>query len=299
VASLAPVPPPDLAPPDEHPGTVDPAYRARRDRIAAVAAHYQPGDPLPEVAYTAEEDEVWRLVSSELRDRHERLASAAYREGVATLDLPRDRVPQLAEVSARLGASTGFALQPVPGLVPTRTFYGALADRRFLSTQYVRHPSVPLYTPEPDVIHEVIGHANGLASPALADLYQAAGAASRRATTDAALEFFSRVFWFTIEFGVVWEGGELRTYGAGILSSVGELDAFRGAARRPFDIPAMGRQDYDITHFQPVLFAAPSFATVVDELGAFFEAYDDDAYERLSQGAAGGTTPPPSRGHRR
>ena len=116
----------------------------------------------------------------------------------------------------------------MPGLVPTRTFYGSLAERRFLSTQYVRHPSVPLYTPEPDIVHEVIGHANMLASPVFADLYELAGQASRRAESPEALEFFSRVFWFSVEFGVVWEGGELRTYGAGILSSFGELDAFRG-----------------------------------------------------------------------
>ena len=135
----------------------------------------------------------------------------------------------------------------MPGLVPTRTFYGALAERRFLSTQYIRHHSVPFYTPEPDIVHELVGHANMLASPMFAALYQAAGCASRRATTDAALEFFSRVFWFTLEFGVVWEDGELRTYGAGLLSSFGELEAFRDAETRPLDIVAMGTLDYDIT----------------------------------------------------
>ena len=115
----------------------------------------------------------------------------------------------------------------------------------------MRHPSVPLYTPEPDIIHEVIGHANFLASQRMADLYQAAGQASRRTETDAGLDFFSRVFWFSIEFGVLWEGGELRTYGSGILSSSGELDRFREAEIRPFDLRAMGTQPYDITVYQP------------------------------------------------
>ena len=91
-------------------------------------------------------------------------------------------------------------------MVPPRVFYGALAERAFLSTQYIRHHSVPYYTPEPDIVHEIIGHANMLASPLFADLYQAAGGASVRASSDAAHEFFSRVFWFTLEFGVVFEG---------------------------------------------------------------------------------------------
>jgi phenylalanine-4-hydroxylase len=115
----------------------------------------------------------------------------------------------------------------------------------------------------------------------MADLYQAAGQASRRTETEAALDFFSRVFWFSIEFGVVWEGSELRTYGSGILSSFGELDHFRAAEIRPFDLRAMGTQPYDITVYQPVLFAARSFDHAVDELLGFFTTYDDDAYRRL------------------
>jgi len=268
--------------PVDHPGFSDPEYRARRSTIAAVGAAYRTGEPIPEVDYSPEEDAVWRLVSTELAAKHQRYACRAYLDGAARLGLRADRVPQLAEVSARLDQLTGFRLEPVPGLVPTRTFYGALADRHFLSSQYIRHHSVPFYTPEPDVIHEVIGHANGLADGGLADLYQAAGLASRRAVTDAAHDFFSRVFWFTLEFGVAWEDGELRTYGAGLLSSYGELDAFRSAERRPFDLLAMGTTSYDITKYQPVLFAASSLSEVVDRLGAFFSSYDDDAYERLT-----------------
>jgi phenylalanine-4-hydroxylase len=271
-----------IALPDDHPGVSDARYRARRDIIAAIGAAYESGQPIPDVPYTEQEDAVWRLVSAELATKHERLAVRAYLDGAARLDLRRDRVPQLAEVSDDLHALTGFRIEPVPGLVPARTFYGALADRRFLSSQYIRHHSVPFYTPEPDVIHEVIGHANGLANAELADLYEAAGGASRRSTTDAAHEFFSRVFWFTMEFGVAWEGDELRTYGAGILSSFGELDVFRAAEIRPFDIVAMGTQQYDITQYQPVLFAGSTFAEVVDHLGEFFVTFDDEAYQRLT-----------------
>ena len=261
--------------PKDHPGATDPAYRRRRAAIAAVGEAYRAGEPIPDVEYSPEEDEVWAVVSAELAGKHRRLACAEYLEGAARLTLPADRVPQLREVDERVAALTGFRIQPVPGLVPSRDFYGALAGRTFLSTQYIRHHSVPFYTPEPDIVHEIIGHANMLAAPRFADLYEQAGRASQRATTDDALAFFSKVFWFTLEFGVLWEGGELRTYGAGLLSSYGEIEAFRDAEIRDWDLRAMGTTDYDITTYQPVLFAAPSFDFVVANLGEFFRTFDD------------------------
>ena len=141
---------------------------------------------------------------------------------------------------------------------------------------------MPFYTPEPDVVHEVIGHANMLANPQLADLCQLAGEASSRAESEGALEYFSRVFWFSLEFGVLWEEGELRTYGAGLLSSCAEIQLFEKAEIHPFDLAAMGTTDYDITRYQPLLFAAMSFDHAYDELSAFFSTYDEDAYQRLT-----------------
>src|SRR5690606_37948513 len=201
-------------------------------------------------------------------------ACRAYLEGAAAVTLPTERVPQLREVDATVHALSGFHIEPVPGLVPTREFYGALADRVFLSTQYIRHHSVPFYTPEPDIVHEIIGHANMLGNPVFADLYEAAGAASRRAETDEALDFFSRVFWFTVELGGGRGDGGLKAYGAGLLSADGELEVFRDADIRPWDIRAMGTLDYDIARYQPILFAAESFDRMVDDLGSFFEGYD-------------------------
>lgn len=263
---------PSIDLPTDHPGVHDAEYLKRRGTIAALSAASTQGPP-PHIDYTAVEDDVWRTVSSALAELHEQLAVGEYLRGAEALGLPRDRVPQLADVSERLSSLTGWTLAAVPGLVPIRTFYGSLADRRFLSTQYVRHQSVPFYTPEPDIIHEVVGHANALASPRFAALYEAAGAASRRATTDAALERFSRVFWFTIEFGVAVEADELRTYGAGLLSSYGEMQAFRQATMRPFDIEAMAATSYDITTFQDVLFRAPSFEVAEEQLLDFFRSF--------------------------
>jgi phenylalanine-4-hydroxylase len=269
----APIAPSRFELPEDHPGFSDPAYRARRARIAEVAAAYHGGDLIPDVTYTAEEDEVWRIVSAELAGKHRHSACAEYLAGADRLLLPTARVPQLREVDDRVHGLTGFHINPVPGLVPTRTFYGALAARRFLSTQYIRHHSVPFYTPEPDIIHEIIGHANMLATSVFADLYQVAGRASRRATTDAALDAFSRVFWFTLEFGVVHEDGALKAYGAGLLSSYGEIDTFRDAEIRPWDLGVMAEQDYDITHYQPVLFAATSFEQMLADLHGYFSSY--------------------------
>jgi phenylalanine-4-hydroxylase len=267
----------------DHPGVNDPEYRARRNQIAALALDWTPGAPIPQAAYTDEEHEVWRVVSAELARKHVRLACRAAREGGARLTLPSDRIPQLDEVSAMLRPLTGFSYQPAAGLVPLREFYGALADRAFWSTQYIRHHSVPLYTPEPDVVHEVIGHATTLASADYAALYAAAGQAARRVESDAALEFVSRVFWFSLEFGVVREPDGPKAYGAGLLSSYGEIEEFVEADLRPVSIAQMGTQGYDIGHYQPVLFAADSWAQVCDVVGGFFDTVTDDTVARLTR----------------
>lgn len=264
-----------------HPGEHDPEYRRRRNEIAAVSMAWKPGQPLPRIDYTETEHGVWRMVCEHLGPLHERYACRNFNEAVAALDLPRDRVPQLDEVTAGLQRLTGFSYVPAPGIVPLEEFYGSLEDGVFHSTQYLRHPSAPLYTPEPDLLHEVMGHGNLLADPQVAEVNRLAGAAARRATTPEALQVLADVFWFTVEFGVLWEAGELKAYGAGILSSYGEIEEFRSMEIRPIDFATMATIDYDITHYQPVLFAAESFAHMVDEVGAFFASCDDETPARL------------------
>jgi phenylalanine-4-hydroxylase len=271
---------------DDHPGANDPEYRERRNEIAAAALAWEPGEPAPAVQYTEAEQEVWRTVCRELRPKHERLAIREFNEGVTRLALPTDQVPSLDEVSANLEPLTGFRYVPAAGLVPLLEFYGSLADRVFHSTQYVRHPSEPLYTPEPDIIHEVIGHGNMLAGPRLAEVKRLAGEAARRVETEEALQFIADVFWFTLEFGVVWEDGELKAYGAGILSSYGEIEEFRGMEIRPLDFAEMGTIEYDITKYQPVLYVAESMDHIVDAVGGFFATADDDTPARLAPAAS-------------
>ena len=249
--------------------TVPPAYWARRDDIARLAAGVEA--PAHDVAYTAAEHGVWAMVSATLRPLWDRHAAGGILAARDRLALPDDRVPQLAEVSASLRPITGFEYRAVPGLIPPVEFFGALAGSRFTSTQYVRWEGAPLYTPEPDVIHEVIGHANCLACAEIAELHRLAGAAFARVRDDRTRQFLADVFWFSAEFGVVHEGGAVKAYGAGLLSSPGELAWFAGHADiRPLDIAAMGSLPYDIDHYQPVLFAGESLAHVLDVVGGFF-----------------------------
>jgi phenylalanine-4-hydroxylase len=268
---------------DDHPGVNDPVYRERRNQIAAAALAWEPGRPVPRIDYSENEQEVWRTVCRELPPKYKRYACNAFRDAVGALDLPREHIPQLDEVTAGLAPLTGFEYVPAAGIVPLDEFYGSLADRRFHSTQYVRHHDAPLYTPEPDLIHEVIGHGHLLADPQFAELNRLAGEAARRAETDEGLQMVADVFWFTIEFGVVYEEGELRAYGAGILSSYGEIEEFRGMEIRPLDFHAMATIDYDITKYQPVLFAAESMDHLVDVVGSFFASCDDETIAQLER----------------
>jgi phenylalanine-4-hydroxylase len=275
----------------DHPGANDPTYRARRNDIATAAMKWNPGEPAPEIAYTDDEQQVWRAVCRELQSKHERYAVREYREAKLTVGLPTDRIPTLDEVSGLLDPVSGWRYLPAAGLVPLKQFYRSLADRRFYSTQYVRHPAVPLYTPEPDIIHEVIGHGHLLATPTFGELHRLAGDAARRLDEDENLKFLSRVFWFSLEFGTVVENGELRAYGAGILSSYGEIEEFRGMDHRPLDLFEMGTADYDITAYQPVLYRAESVEQLTDVVGGFFRECTDDSVTEMRGGVHPGPKP--------
>ena len=253
----------------DHPGFRDPAYRARRNRIAQLALSYQPGEEIPEAPYTAEEHQVWRAVWDALEPAHRAHACAEYQASVQRLAFAPDRIPQLREVNEKVQAISGFRLEPVAGLVEPRVFLESLASGTFLCTQYIRHHSTPLYTPEPDVVHEIVGHAVTLASTRLAELNRLFGKAVKRTSSLEALNRLSRVYWFTIEFGVLRENGSLKAYGTGLLSSAGELEAMHNAELRPLDLEAASRHEYDPTHYQPVLFCADSFETMYDSLHEF------------------------------
>jgi phenylalanine-4-hydroxylase len=250
----------------DHPGFRDAEYRARRNAIARVALEYEPGSPVPDVDYTEEEQGVWRTIWNALEPAHQEYACSKYLQCARRLDLSRQRIPQMREVSAKVQANSGFRLEPVAGLVQPRVFLESLAEGVFLCTQYIRHHSRPLYTPEPDLVHEIIGHAVTLASESLAELNSLVGEAVRRTTATPALEKLARLYWFTLEFGVLREDGKVKAYGAGLLSSAGELAQMHKAELRPLDLDAAAEQHYDPTNYQPVLFCANSFSEMYEQL---------------------------------
>ena len=269
-------------PKPEHGSELDQEYVQRRDWIAGRAAG-SAADP-SRIAYLDSEHETWRVAKDALDQRWQQVAAPAILQAAKRLDLPTDRVPHLDEVTAQLRPRSGFEFRAVPGLVPVAEFFGSLARGVFLSTQYVRHHRSPLYTPEPDILHEVIGHGTCLADPHLSMLHREAGAAMIRLQTEVARQFVADVFWFSAEFGVLDRTGDgsgqtdVAAYGAGLLSSVGELDWFVDNAEvRPLDIDAMGTISYDIAQFQPVLFAGRSLTHVLDVVGEFFATATDDA----------------------
>ena len=254
----------ELTPLDpDHPGFRDPVYRQRRDVIARIALGYQTGQPIPEAPYTEEEHSVWRTILAELEELHTWRVCAEIRELQQVLPLSRDRIPQLQAVSAQLEVAGGFRMEPVAGLISPRTFMRYLGQRVFLSTQYIRHHSRPFYTPEPDIVHELTGHAATLVHPGIAELNRLLGQAAAVAS-DAEMLRLERVYWYTLEFGVVEERGELRAFGAGLLSSCGELAGYEThATLQPWDLEAIAQTPYDPTDLQETLFVAPSFTRLL------------------------------------
>src|SRR6476469_3169282 len=240
----------------DHPGFRDQEYRARRNAIAEIAMTYKPNSPIPAAPYTELEHGVWQTIWQALGRAHREYACAEYLDCIDRLAFDTDRIPQLDEVSRKVEAISGFKLEPVAGLVEPRVFLESLARGVFLSTQYIRHHSTPLYTPEPDVAHEIIGHAVTLASTRLAELNRMFGEAVKRTTDANDLDRLARVYWFTIEFGVLRENGGIKAYGTGLLSSAGELAEMHKAELRPLDLKAAANHVYDPTHYQAILFCA-------------------------------------------
>ena len=253
----------------DHPGFRDQEYRARRNAIAEIARTYKPGSPIPPAPYTELEHGVWKQIWEALGPAHREHACAEYLDCLDRLSFDTDRISQLDEVSQKVAAISGFRLEPVAGLVEPRVFLESLARGVFLSTQYIRHHSTPLYTPEPDVAHELIGHAVTLASTRLAELNRLFGEAVARTVDMNELDRLARVYWFTIEFGVLMENGRVKAYGTGLLSSAGELAEMHKAELRPLDINAAANHVYDPTHYQSVLFCADSFDEMYETLRDF------------------------------
>ena len=267
----------------DHPGFSDAAYRERRAHIDSLARHHKHGEPIPVVDYTDDEQATWRVVYQELRAQHQNFACREYLAIVEELEqlglYSADAIPQAADLTRFLSPRTGFHMRPVAGLLSSRDFLNGLAFRVFFSTQYIRHHSMPRYTPEPDVCHELIGHAPMFADPSFADFSQEIGLASLGAS-DLEIEHLARCYWHSVEFGLIESNGERKAYGAGLLSSFGELEyacaPWRPAGGRdthpevlPWNPEVAAEQDFPITDYQPVYFAAASLHDAKEQMRAY------------------------------
>jgi phenylalanine-4-hydroxylase len=245
----------------DHPGANDQEYRKRRDYIASLSKKFRETGVITDVDYNEDEQGIWRHVAARLEELHEKHASPFYLRAKRDLGISNDRIPQLSEMNRRLKELTNFRLAPIEGLVNTRAFLSWLSWRTMLSTQYIRHHSRPEYTPEPDIVHEAIGHIPMFTNPNFADYSQFIGHGARIAT-DEQIEELGRLYWFTVEFGLVEHEGEVKAYGAGLLSSFGELEyAFSDEVeRRPFDLEQVINTPYNYSDMQKVLYVIPSYA---------------------------------------
>jgi monomeric phenylalanine-4-hydroxylase len=258
----------------DHPGANDPAYRERRNYIASLAKKFRDTGVITDVDYTEEEQGVWRTVAGQLEELHQQRASQFYLDAKRDLGFSNDRIPQLTDMNRRLKELTGFRLAPIEGLVETRAFLSWLSFRTMLSTQYIRHHSKPEYTPEPDIVHEAIGHIPTFTNKNFADYSQFIGHGARIAN-DRQLEELGRLYWFTVEFGLKEEDGEIKAYGAGLLSSVGELEHAFGdeVERRPFDFEQVINHDFSYSDLQPVLYVIPSYDYLKEVTRKYIESF--------------------------
>ncbi len=253
-----------------HPGLGDEAYiQRRKDLFALCRRNRLAGLGPPLIDYTPEETRIWREVSPKLDELHVPYASACYLTGKRALAVSRDEIPQLGLLSERVRRETNMHLVPAEGALPYRTFYQYIADRGFPVTQFIRHGSHPEFTPEPDMIHDCLGHVPPLMNQDYAELLTLIGKAVAATTQGEQVLALKRFSWFSIEFGLIEEAGEVKVFGAGILSSTGEIPFSlhaREVTRRPFVTDVVIATDYDPSRMQDHLFIAPSLPFLRREL---------------------------------
>lgn len=240
-------------------------------------AEKHPG-PDGRYAYTADEHAVW----GELFDRQMAFlpgrVAPEYLDGVRLLGLTRDRVPQIAEIDARLATLTGAGVEGVPAIIPPSRFFDLLSRRRFPVATFLRRREDMDYIEEPDIFHEVFGHCPLLTNPAYADFVERFGRIAVRLGKPYSWRLF-RLFWFTVEFGMIRTPDGLRAYGAGIVSSPSEARHATGGSAEvlDFDLLTVFRTPYRIDIVQPVYFVIDSFEALAGALDADIARLIDEA----------------------
>lgn len=251
--------------------------------MTTVAKSYRWDREIPPVEYNQNEIDTWNTVYNVLQPLWEKYACKEYLHALELLKkhcgYSSMNIPQQQDITDFLKSQTGFRMRPVAGLLSSRDFLNGLAFRVFFSTQYIRHHSMPLYTPEPDICHELLGHAPMFADRDFADFSQEIGLASLGAS-DECIRKLAHCYWHSVEFGLCRENGQNKAYGAGLLSSFGELEYacaqdHPGSDKTPeikaWEPEVASYQKFPITTYQPVYFLADSLQDAKSRMRAFCE----------------------------
>jgi len=225
-------------------------------------------------AYTDENHEVWGYLFAKRMEQLNEVGSNIFLDGLRAIDLTRDRVPDLRVVNENLQRMTGWSSHGVPGFLPAKAFFAFLAQRQFPTTIAVRPKTSMDYLPEPDIIHDVFGHVPLHADPIFAEFLQTYGKAALHTNDEGHTLRLARLFWFTVEFGLIKEDNKIKLYGSGLISSEGEghhsLESSE-VERRPFDLERVCDTDFEIDHYQPILYILESFEQLRDAMNSYDE----------------------------
>jgi phenylalanine-4-hydroxylase len=233
--------------------------------------------------YTEENQETWRVLYDRQMAFLANNASEVYLSGARSINLVRDHIPYLEgpqSVNTFLMPLTGWQSKAVPGYLPAKAFFACLARREFPTTIVIRSRESIDYLPEPDIFHDIFGHVPLHADPVFADFLQTYGRAAVSTDDPHHTERLARLFWFTVEFGLIREGGRHRLYGSGLISSPGEsahaLDS-KDVDRRPFDLEMVCNTSFEIDHYQPILYVLESFDQLRDAMNTYAQRILDPA----------------------
>lgn len=262
---------------------------ARRAQAAADNAPHQRSSEIDpgmfwvtqdESRYTDENQAVWRELFDRRMQTLDRQASGVFLSGLRAIGLSREKVPLVRGINARLASLTGWESHPVPGYLPAKAFFACLAQRRFPTTITVRPKALIDYLPEPDIFHDIFGHVPLHADPIFADFLQTYGQAALHAESPHHVERLARLFWFTVEFGLIAEDGRTKLYGSGLISSLGESEHALSSPhvdRRSFDLDLVCETPFEIDHYQPILYVLDSFEQLRDAMNGYAERVLEEA----------------------
>jgi phenylalanine-4-hydroxylase len=219
-------------------------------------------------AYTPEQHAVWADLVGRCMPELEKHAAREYLEGFEIIGLERDRLPNLAAISARLGPRTGWSSTPVSGFLPAPAFFEMLSMRAFPTTTWLRSRESLEYTPEPDIFHDVFGHVPMHAHKVFAGFLEHYGRVCAAKDDTAAIEKLGRLFWYTVEFGVIRQNNEIKVYGSGLISSHGEcMNVMAGnCAIHEFNLNEVLNTPVKVNELHKLLFAVSSFDQIFDAM---------------------------------